>query len=73
MSQSTTESDMLPAVAAGAYLGGEDEPVPDRTLRQWRYLGVGPAYVKVGRHVRYRRSDLDAFIAEHRVNPTGAA
>jgi Helix-turn-helix domain len=69
MSQSTTESDMLPEDAASDYLGD----VPERTLRQWRYLGKGPAYVKVGRHVRYLRSDLDAFVAEHRVKPTDAA
>jgi excisionase family DNA binding protein len=36
--------------------------VPEPTLRQWRYLGRGPAYVKVGRHVRYRRSDVEAWL-----------
>jgi predicted DNA-binding transcriptional regulator AlpA len=32
------------------------------TLRKWRNLGGGPRFVKMGRAVRYRRSDLDAFI-----------
>jgi excisionase family DNA binding protein len=36
--------------------------VPRRTLGQWRYTGDGPAYVKVGRHVRYRREDVDQWI-----------
>ena len=27
--------------------------LPVRTLDQWRYLGKGPKYIKVGRHVRY--------------------
>lgn len=34
-----------------------------QTLRNWRWKGEGPLYVKVGaRLVRYRRGDLDAFI-----------
>lgn len=34
------------------------------TLRNWRALRTGPRYVKVGkRSVRYRRADLEAFIA----------
>lgn len=37
--------------------------VPERTLAQWRYLGNGPAYVKVGRHVRYRPEDVQAWLA----------
>lgn len=36
--------------------------VPEATLAQWRYRSVGPAYVKVGRHVRYRRADIDAWL-----------
>lgn len=36
-----------------AYLG-----VPLGTLANWRYLGRGPAYLRAGRHVRYRRSDV---------------
>jgi hypothetical protein len=30
---------------------------------------AGPAYVRIGRAVRYRVSDLDAFLAERRVPP----
>jgi excisionase family DNA binding protein len=37
--------------------------VPQRTLSQWRYLGRGPSYLKLGAHVRYRRSDLEAWLA----------
>ncbi len=33
------------------------------TLDRWRYVGEGPAFVKLGpRQVRYLDSDLDAFI-----------
>ena len=33
-----------------------------RTLQQWRIRGFGPAFVKVGRSVRYRPADLERFI-----------
>lgn len=34
----------------------------ERKLRQWRYEGRGPAYVKLGRRVAYRTEDLDTWI-----------
>ena len=40
---------------------------PERTLAQWRYLGTGPAYIKIGKHVRYRRSDVDAWLERQTV------
>jgi excisionase family DNA binding protein len=42
-----------------------------RTLEQWRYQGKGPAYLKVGRQVRYRRDDLDAWLNGRRIEPDG--
>lgn len=34
------------------------------TLEKWRYLEKGPRYYKIGgKRVRYRKSDLDAFLA----------
>lgn len=36
-----------------------------RTLRYWREQGTGPQYVRVGRRVRYRRRDLDAWLRQH--------
>ena len=30
-----------------------------QTLRNWRHQSKGPAYLKVGRSVRYRMEDLD--------------
>ncbi|MGH7535282.1 MAG: helix-turn-helix transcriptional regulator [Gemmatimonadales bacterium] len=38
--------------------------VPVKTLYQWRYKGVGPAGVRVGRHLRYREADVEAWIDE---------
>lgn len=33
-----------------------------KTLRNWRSLRTGPAHVKVGGLVRYRRADVEAYI-----------
>lgn len=32
------------------------------TLRKWRWEGRGPKFIKVGRKVAYRDSDISAFI-----------
>lgn len=31
-------------------------------LAQWRYRGMGPRFIKEGRWIRYRRSDVDEWI-----------
>lgn len=36
-------------------------------LRKARRLGHGPAYLRVGRSIRYQLADLDAWLAAHRV------
>jgi hypothetical protein len=40
-----------------------------RTLQTWRCQGVGPAYVRAGRAIRYRRGDVVGWIAANRVTP----
>lgn len=52
------------------YLG-----VPLRTLDQWAYRKVGPRYVKVGRHRRYRWADVERYLDAKSVDTTapGAA
>lgn len=35
-----------------------------RTLYQWRYLSKGPKGSRVGRHLRYRKIDVDAWLDE---------
>jgi len=44
-----------------------------RTLQAWRTKGFGPAFVRAGRAVRYRRRDLVAWIEANTVSPTRAA
>jgi predicted DNA-binding transcriptional regulator AlpA len=36
-------------------------------FRAWRSQGRGPAYIRIGRSVRYRVEDLDAWLTAHRV------
>jgi len=40
-----------------------------RTLEQWRWKGIGPAFILVGRQVRYRMSDLHAYLARNFHDP----
>ena len=39
------------------------------TLRAWRHQGRGPAYVRLGRAVRYLALDIDEFLNSNRHNP----
>ena len=48
--------------SACVYLAGSEKPLQVNTLEIWRVQGRGPKYIKVGRFVRYRESDLDAWL-----------
>jgi predicted DNA-binding transcriptional regulator AlpA len=39
------------------------------TLRNYRVLGKGPDYLKVGRSVRYRMDDVIRFMERNRIEP----
>lgn len=43
-----------------------------RTIEDWRQKGRGPAFVKLGRLVRYRLSDLDLWLHKHTVTGDAA-
>ncbi|WP_082385060.1 MULTISPECIES: helix-turn-helix domain-containing protein [unclassified Citromicrobium] len=50
---------------AAKYLG-----VHPGTLTRWARTGMGPTYLRVGaRGIRYRKSDLDAYLAEQTCDP----
>lgn len=38
-----------------------------RTLEGWRRVGRGPAFLRVGRAVRYRKRDLELWLAREGV------
>ena len=47
-----------------AYLGGDDSPLSVRTVQRLRCEGTGPAYLKIGRLIRYRQTALDVWLAQ---------
>lgn len=40
----------------------EQTGVAPATAEKWRWLGKGPCFVKIGRLVKYRQSDIDEWI-----------
>ena len=52
-----TGTELMTTDGLAAYLA-----VPRQTLAYWRCVGEGPAFLKVGRHVRYRRADVEAWL-----------
>jgi excisionase family DNA binding protein len=41
------------------YLG-----IPKQTLYQWRSKGYGPPGRRIGKHVRYRQSDVEQWVTD---------
>ena len=52
--------EFLTTSQAAAYLG-----VSKPRMEGWRCHGGGPPFTKLGRIVRYKRSELDAFMRAH--------
>ena len=44
-----------------------------RTLERYRVSGLGPKYLKCGRCVRYRVSDIETWLADRTVTSTSEA
>lgn len=40
--------------------------ISHRTLERWRYLGEGPAFLKIGGRVLYRLEDVEMFEKRNR-------
>jgi len=51
-------------------LVGQRLGVSVRTLERWRWLGMGPRFMKVGGRVRYRLADIEAFEQSRLCNST---
>ena len=41
------------------------------TVYQWRYRDTGPVGHRIGRHLRFRREDVEAWLQQRRDRPTG--
>jgi len=62
-------SDELLTTAQVAELCG----LSQSTLRKWRCIGEGPRFARMGRAVRYLRSELAAFLAHRLYESTAQA
>lgn len=58
-------SELLDTEAAAPLVG-----LSPKTLEKKRVVGGGPRYAKIGRAVRYRRSDLEAYVAARVIGST---
>lgn len=72
----TIEEAIERAVAGAEPLMTPDEVaeylnMPRATLQLWRAKGTGPRGYRVGRHVRYRREDVERWL-EQRADTTAA-
>lgn len=47
--------------------------VAEQTLAVWRCDGVGPSYYRVGRAIRYKKSDVLAWLESRRVTVASPA
>ncbi len=53
-------TDLIDEVALAVRLG-----VSRSTLQSWRYAARGPRFIKLGRLIRYRNADVDAYLQAH--------
>jgi excisionase family DNA binding protein len=44
--------------------------IPKATLYAWRQRRVGPPSMRVGRHIRYRRADVEQWLDEQTDRPS---
>lgn len=64
-----TSSDMAPETSeslATPSQVAEFLQVSELTVKTWRYTDTGPAFLRVGRHVRYRWDDVLSWLAERK-------
>lgn len=50
-------SDLMTVDEVAEYL-----QIPVQTLYQWRHQGKGPRAAKIGRYLRYRRAEVEAWV-----------
>lgn len=47
--------------------------VPINTLRYWRHLGSGPRSFRLGRHIRYWKTDVVLWVTDQASRPQHGA
>jgi excisionase family DNA binding protein len=58
--RTATPPPLLGVVGLAEYLG-----VPVNTVYNWRIDGRGPRAIKVGKHLRFRPQDVEAWLEQH--------
>jgi predicted DNA-binding transcriptional regulator AlpA len=61
----TSSADRLITTKIAADLLGRHPAV----LADWRHQKRGPRYIKIGKSIRYRMSDLENWVDRHTVDP----
>jgi predicted DNA-binding transcriptional regulator AlpA len=49
----------------------EQLATPTAVLANWRYKGVGPKFIKLGSSIRYRASEVEAWLDAQTRSQTG--
>ncbi len=57
MGESAMIDNLMTVESVAEYLG-----VPAATVYQWNSRGQGPRRYRLGKHVRYRRADVDLWV-----------
>lgn len=67
MSRSTQDSvpELVTTKEAAKILGRSPA-----TMKRWRYLGIGPAWIEISGRVSYERKTLLEFIQQHTKKPS---
>jgi hypothetical protein len=55
-------------ISAARFIGGDH--FKPKTLENWRVLGIGPAFYKIGNKVYYDEADLSAWLATRKRTST---
>lgn len=64
-SKSPSHDQLLTVQKAAQYLG-----LAGSTLNKWRCLGEGAVFLKMGRAVRYKAEDLEAYLLQTKCRST---
>lgn len=59
MKHTESQEPLIDSPALAAWVG-----VPISTIAQWAFRGVGPRFIKVGRHRRYDPSEVRRWLDE---------
>jgi excisionase family DNA binding protein len=56
----STQGEWIGIEALAAEIG-----IPIRTIYAWRTRGTGPRGYRLGKHIRFRREDVEAWLEQH--------